>query len=294
MGHGGDELRLELFRLVDLHGHVIDGVNEVPHLVIKFFLHLDAVGAAGDTLSRIRDGGDGLHDGADKVEVGEIHQQHDGRPHQQSHRHDLYHLEITAAQGCDDADDPDQSAVPADNRRRDGHHPLPGVRRSAGPGGLLPLLNGGGDIRRSGIGARDGQVVGGAVNAAGGVEDLELQPVLVGKGAHIVVGGLEVLALGHGPAEKGQGRRHPGLEARLHGGVKVAGHGRRKGRHREEHNEQDSGNTVEHPAPSDPFYLCHLISASFLICVVSFPLYTDQRGSNLRAVPQVQNPHLYP
>ena len=92
VGHRGDKFALQLLRLIDLHGHIVDGVDEVPDLVVGFLLHLDAVAAPGNALGDVGDARHRLYDGADKIEVGEVHNGDNKDPHakgQQHHQGDL-------------------------------------------------------------------------------------------------------------------------------------------------------------------------------------------------------------
>ena len=80
MGDGGDELRLGLLRLLDFQGHIIDGVGELPYLVIELFLDLHPIAPVGNEPGGLCNAGQRLHNGADKVEIGEVDQGQDGRP----------------------------------------------------------------------------------------------------------------------------------------------------------------------------------------------------------------------
>lgn len=137
---------------------------------------------------------------------------------------------------------------------------------------------GAGHIRRIGVGAGDGQVVGGLIDAAAGVDDLELQAVFLRKILDIVARALIVLAPGFDAAEIGQGRRDPRVESNAHGGIKVTGNGRRKGRHGKQDDKQDGGNTVEHPSLPNPLHFCHVFH---LLLVLQGPASSSARDKSI-------------
>ena len=62
----GNELRLRLFSLPDLDGHIVDRADQLADLIIVLPGDLHAVGAGGDALGRRVDLRDRHKDGADK------------------------------------------------------------------------------------------------------------------------------------------------------------------------------------------------------------------------------------
>ena len=136
VGYRGDKLRLHAFGLFDPQGHVVDGVGEIAHLIVKLFLHLDAItppgnppGDAGDVFHRV-------HNGADKVNVGNIDQNED--THRQDHRHQSHHQHLAVHQphGGDIAHDPHQLPI-VQQRGGDRGDPLAGLAGDPLPGGHL-------------------------------------------------------------------------------------------------------------------------------------------------------------
>ena len=257
MGNRGDELGLHALRLLDFQGHVVDGVDQVPDLIVKFFFDLDAVGPSRDALGGVGDHAQGLHDGADKIEVGKVHHRDNDRPDGQGDGHDDHHLLVHLAQRGDHPHHAPDAAV-IQHGGGGGHDALPGLRGTARPGADELSVAGQRlvDILCAGIGAGQSELGRGVHHGAGLVQVLELQYVFLLKALHRIPGGLEIGALG---VADGVGKApHLGLQAAAHGGVEIPRNGHGKGRHSEQDDEQDGGNTVEHPALSNSLDLRHM------------------------------------
>ena len=147
MGDGGDELGLHALRLLDISGHIVDGVREIADLVVKLLLHLNAVAAGGDALGRGGDGNHGLHNGSHKVGAGDINQAENNDAHSNGQTADEHDLAVHQTQGGDVAHDPHHVAIVYEgggNR----HDPFPGGRIVAHPVFDPLALFGQGDVRR--------------------------------------------------------------------------------------------------------------------------------------------------
>jgi hypothetical protein len=72
MGDGGNELVFHALRLFDFQGHVVECVGQVSDFVVIALFNLHPIGACGDTLGHVGDAQHGVHDGGDKVEIGEV------------------------------------------------------------------------------------------------------------------------------------------------------------------------------------------------------------------------------
>ena len=258
VGDRGDELRLHALRLLDPQGHVVDGVGEVPHLVVELLFHLDAVASPGDPPGDAGDVLHRVHDGADEVDVGDVHQ--DQNAHRQDHRHqgEDGHLPVHQAHGGDVAHDPHQLPVvqQGGGDRRD---PLAGLGQFPLPGGNLLLLPHPVDVPGARHGAGEGQAVGGVDHLPRRVQKLQLQPGAVLEGADVVLGGGEiVLAAG---VSTGVGAEVVGGNPRLalHIGEDAAviviadDHG--EGHHNHQQNHHQDADAVEQPPLADAFDL---------------------------------------
>ena len=111
VGHGGDELRLQLFVFTDLQGHVVDVVHQLAHFVGVAVGDLIAVAAAGDLLGCLADGGDRGYHVVDQQQTGnddhEDHRRHDG----QNDQHRQQHLTVQISGGGDKAHHAHHTAV---------------------------------------------------------------------------------------------------------------------------------------------------------------------------------------
>ena len=116
MGNRGDEFILQLLRLLDLQGHVVEGVGQITDLVVELLLDLDPVRPGGDPFGGVCDARYRIHDGADEVQVGEVHHTQDGKADAQRDAHNEDDLPVHAAQGGDIPHGPRHPAV--DDQRR--------------------------------------------------------------------------------------------------------------------------------------------------------------------------------
>ena len=248
MGDGGDELRLGGLRLLDFQGHIVDGVDQLADLVVIFFLDLRPVAPAGNEPGGVDDAGQGLYQGADKIEVGKVHHGHEQRHNQGHHGHAQDKLAVDLRHRSYEPDDPHDGPL-VDYRGGGGHDRLFCRRVPARPHLGGALLQGVGDVRGAGSGA-GGEAVAGKEHRAGGVDELHLQLAAVLEVADIVLRGNLIFAAG--VAFKGiGGQLCPGGQVGGDGVGVVGPQGHRKGGPQQHHNQRQHADAVEQPAPAD-------------------------------------------
>ena len=248
VGDGGDELVLHLLALVDTQGHVVDGVGQGADLVVVPLLDLHAVGALGDALGGLGNPRHRIHDGADEVQVGEVHDAQDRQADAQGDGHDDDDLPVYVAQGGDVAHGPHHLAV--DHQGAGGRHDvLAGAGVGAHPGAGLLLADGLGDLRRAGD-AEGGEIRAGKADAPAAVQILHLQVVAVGIPCHHRPG-IAVVVVPAAVVKAADGVLRLLAQGLAHGGVVIAPHGRGEGCHRQQDDKQHHADGVHHPPLSD-------------------------------------------
>ena len=196
VGDGGDELGLHFVVLTDLLGHLVDGGGQLPDLVVVFRLDLNPIAARGDALGSLRDAGHGLHDGADKIQVGHIHHGHRRQTHPQGDEDEQQKLMIHQLQTGHQPHDP-FNFIPVEDGGGHRHDALSRGRVLPRPGGDLLMLDGRGDVRRVWT-AAGGEAVGGQDDLTGGVDELQFQGFLLVEVVDVVVGHLQIHLLRRG------------------------------------------------------------------------------------------------
>ena len=125
VGHGGDELRLDLLTLADLQGHIVDVVHQLPHLIGVGVGQLDAVAAAGDALGGVRHLSHRGHHAVDEQQTGDQHQTDDPGDDGADDEDGQKDLMVDLPGGGDVAHKGHRGAVEL-QRCSDGHHRLAG------------------------------------------------------------------------------------------------------------------------------------------------------------------------
>ena len=172
VGHGGDELRLHLFALADLQGHLVDVVHQLPHFVVIFIGNLDAVAAAGDTLGGLRHV---RHGRGDLPHKGQVHRQHHAADdHGDAHdgQRQQHYLPVKVAGGRHQTHGAHHAAI-IPQRRRDRQNTLPRQGVFTGIGLHFAAVQGAAHLRSFRREA-DSLAAAGAVDAAAPVQKLQL------------------------------------------------------------------------------------------------------------------------
>ena len=213
MGHGGNKLRLHLFTLADLLGHLVDIVHQLPHLVVKPVGDLDTVAAAGNALGRLRHL---CHRQGNLAHEGQIHHQHHAADHHCDAHNDQgqqQHLLIQRAGSRDQTHNAHHAAIKLQGGRHR-QNVLSGEGILAGICFHPAAVQGTADLRSLRCQADD-LAAAGDVDAAAFVQKLQLNGIrrfkIVGKahGAAVILGvtdhdiGVEVAHAGPGLALQG-------------------------------------------------------------------------------------------
>ena len=129
VGHGGDEFRLELLVLPDLHGHIVDVVHQFAHFIGITVGDPEAVAAAGDPLGRLADGGNRRHHIVDQQQAGDNDHKDHRRHNGYNDQHCQQYLAVQIPGGG--------------HKAHNAHHPSVELQQAGGGNDLLP----GGRIR---------------------------------------------------------------------------------------------------------------------------------------------------
>ena len=279
----GNELRLRLFSLPDLDGHIVDRADQLADLIIVLPGDLHAVGAGGDALGRRVDLRDRHKDGADKKTAQKEDRADEQKPDR--HRDERNHkdLQVRVAQARHIAQHADDLAVGVDHRAGHSEDALAGqgVAALVVPG--LLAVDGLLDLRRGGRAAREFPV-GGGNDLAARRDELQLQPVFIFKRLGKFDAGLIVfvVALANIIAEKIGCRVRPVFKAGAQVRIVIGRHGEHDAKHARQHQQHDDAHIVHEPAPLDA-------GQPFLFLQAFSP-----RAPYRRFPASSQAPHLYP
>ena len=253
VGHGGDELRLDLLTLADFQGHIVDVVHQLPHLIGVGVGQLDAVAAAGDALGGVRHLSHRGHHAVDEQQTGDQHQTDDPGDDGADDEDGQKDLMVDLPGGGDIAHKGHRGAVELQGCS-DGHHRLAGDGVLAAEYLDAAALQRPCDLR--GLGSRAcGHALSGVIHPAVEIQELQLDAgaveaggvqrgvaVVLAVAAHAVR--VEVVGAGLGL----------GFQRGAGGAVVVVGHGGR-GQNGRQHQYQDHRpHAVEDPALAQTLY----------------------------------------
>ena len=264
MGDGGDELAFHLLILADFQRHVVDILHQLSQLVFILVLHLNAVAPRGDALGGLGHYRHRLHHVVDKEKVGDKHHRQAQRRHQADKQHRQHHLPVYQPQR---GNQPHHRLHLAVEGQGVGHRQnlLPSLRVPALEVVHPVLGDGPDDVVRPREGARR-QSRGGSLDAAAGVDKLELDALLVLKGVCGLLGLFDIagVASGHEVLLKGPGQRLGLLlQAVPHAHVVIAGDAHGEQHHCQHQQQQHRHHRVQqpplpqapHPEALPPFFL---------------------------------------
>ena len=197
MGNGGNKLRLQLFILADLHGHVVDIVHQLAHFIGIAVGDTKPVAAAGNALGGIADGSNGRHHVIDQQQAGnddhENHRRHDGQNDQLRQQH----LIIQIPGGGDKPHDAHHAAIEL-QKSGGGNDLFPGGRIRTPEAADLAAAQRIGHILCSGRGTHH-QAAGGDLHPPASVQKLQLDAAAVLKAGGVEGGAAVVFIIaGHG------------------------------------------------------------------------------------------------
>ena len=258
MRQGRNKLCLHFFVLVDLIGHIVDGLRQIANFIVIFGLNLYPVAASGDPFCRRRNLRHRLQDRTNIKIAAQEHNQNkqasrcNGR---QSHKGQLSVYNFHTGHIAQNAD---YLSAGVNHGAGNRHNPFSRGRVFAHIGGHFSGFHRIGNVR-SRRGNACPLTIRGCHQTTAGIDELQLNGIFFLKGPGIGRTGLVVLtiALPDIACKKFRRRLGPMAHVRLHVGIVICRYGSRNQDHKNGSQHRNRTDRVGHPTATQAPYSFH-------------------------------------